>query len=439
LVEDRRVLDREPVSTATSVQTQEAAIDPLRGSGSGQRILIVGINYAPELTGIAPYTTAVAEHYASQGHVVRVVTGTPHYPEWRRMPAPTRRPGSNPTVARYWHFVPGRANALQRVLYEATWLVSASRGVLGSPCDIVIGIVPNLADGMIALIAGRRWGAPVGLVVKDLVGPAAAQSGYRGGGIVAGMTKGMEQFVARHADQIAVISHGFQRYLEKAGIRTNRIHRVCDWRRDGAPAESVPETRTRLRWAQNEFICLHAGNMGQKQGLNSVLQAARILDGTGIKIVLSGDGNDRVRLQERARQLALSNLTFVDLQPPGKYEAMLRAADVLLLNQRPSVGDMSLPSKLASYFGSGRPVVAAIAENSEAAHEVKDADAGIVVPAGDAGALAAALSELRRSPQTARDFGLRGESYASRNLNADSALVGYDVFLNALLASRPVR
>jgi glycosyltransferase involved in cell wall biosynthesis len=243
--------------------------------------------------------------------------------------------------------------------------------------------------------------------------------------------------VARHADQIAVISNGFQRYLEKGGIASDRIQRVCDWTHDGAPTESVSQSRERLGWGEREFICLHAGNMGQKQGLDTVLEAARLLNHVGIKIVLSGDGNDRRRLQERARELRLANVFFLELQPRGKYEAMLRAADALLLNQRPSVADMSLPSKLASYFASARPVVAAVAADSEAAETVRLAGAGIVVPPGKPAALVEAVSSLRSNPEAANELGRRGGAFAEKYLSEDRALEAYTGFLKSLISSRP--
>jgi colanic acid biosynthesis glycosyl transferase WcaI len=398
------------------------------------RILIIGINYAPELTGIAPYTTAVAEHYARQGHAVRVITGSPHYPQWRRTRAPVPSSGANPDVHRYWHFVPSRANALARMLYEVTWLVSASRGVMRASCDVVIGIVPNLSDGLLALLAGRRWGARVGLVVKDLMGPAAAQSGYRGGGAVAGLTAAVEQYVARRADRIAVISGAFKRYLERRGVPAGHFQSVRDWTRNGPPSESVAECRKRLGWA-TDFVCLHAGNMGQKQGLDTVLEAADRLKETGVRFVLSGNGNDRTRLLELARRPGVRNISFLELQPPGQYEAMLRAADVLLLNQRASVGDMSLPSKLASYFASGRPVVAAVSLDSDVATEIRQSQAGIIVPPGDPTSLARAVLDLRDDPARADRLGLMGMEYATRSLGESPALAGYDAFLDRLAAA----
>src|SRR5207244_11840693 len=118
---------------------------------------------------------------------------------------------------------------------------------------------------------------------------------------------------------------------------------------------------------------------------------AQFLRDPKVKIVLSGDGNDRNRLIERARALKLGNLSFAGVQPPGQFEAMLQATDVLLLHQRSSVGDMALPSKLTAYFAAGRPVVAAVSPTSSAAQEIQAAGAAIVINAGDPTALAREL------------------------------------------------
>ena len=399
-----------------------------------RRLVILGINYAPELTGIAPYTTEVAQHFAESGHIVRVVTGVPHYPGWRRQRIPPPSDQSNPEVVRYQHFVPRRANALGRMVYEASWLLSGSRSLLRGRADAVIGIVPSLSGGLLAVAAGRHWRVPVGIVIQDLMGPAAAQSGYRGGKQVAGVTRGLERFVIRKANQVAYISEGFRPYLQKAGASEASLHRVRAWTHPGRPTESIACCRARLGWLPGDFICLHAGNMGQKQELDIVLDAAARLSTTaGIRIVLAGDGNDRDRLVERSSRMGLSNVSFLGLQAPGQFEAMLRAADVLVLNQRSSVSDMSLPSKLAAYFSSGRPVVAAVARDSEAEEQVRAARAGVVVDAGNAEAMAAAIAALKGSSQEAATFGMSGKKYADAHLGPERALALYDEFLACLL------
>jgi glycosyltransferase involved in cell wall biosynthesis len=115
---------------------------------------------------------------------------------------------------------------------------------------------------------------------------------------------------------------------------------------------------------------------------------------------------------------------------------MMQAADVLLLQQRSSVGDMALPSRLTAYFASGRPVVAAVAPTSSAAKEIQAAGAGIVINAAEPTAFAESLSVLKRSPQTAGRLGRAGEDHARRVLSEEQALAGYDRLLENLLATR---
>ena len=405
------------------------------GSPEPLRILIFGINYAPEVTGIGPYTTELAEHLAEHGHEVEVVTGMPHYPEWRRMPVPQNTTVS-PRVHRHWHYVPKRAGAFGRMLYELSWFLTAAPDAIRKHPDLVIGVVPSLSGGLLAVLAGRRNRACVGLIAQDLMGPAAAQSGYDGGRRVAGLTGLVERFVLRRCKGVAVVSDGFRDHLNRAGISSSRIHSVRNWTHPGEPTESIPECRRRLGWGPTDFICLHAGNMGKKQGLDNVLDAAALLKSSHIRFVLSGGGNDRGRLVDRASRMRLDNVSFLGLQEGGKYQAMLRAADVLLLNQRATVGDMALPSKLASYFAAGRPVAAAVALRSPAASELERSAGGIIVPAECPQALAKAILDLSLAPDRRAVLGSLARKYAEDQLTAESALRSYDQFVEQLVIGR---
>jgi glycosyltransferase involved in cell wall biosynthesis len=166
--------------------------------------------------------------------------------------------------------------------------------------------------------------------------------------------------------------------------------------------------------------------------INRDSKAAQLIRNPQVKIVLAGDGNDRNRLIGLVETLKLQNVSFVGLQPSGQFESMLQAADVLLLNQRNSVGEMNLPSKLVSYFAAGRPVVGAVAARSNASREIEAAGGGILVPPSDGPALAGAIQALMNSPKRAADLGWRGSTYAQQYLNRETCMIGYDEFLGRL-------
>lgn len=403
---------------------------------NGKRLLIFSTYYWPELAGNAPYATGVAEGLAARGHDVTVVAGYPHYPAWRRagrfhLASNARRHGVQ--VRRRWHYVPRGHNAPRRALYEATLTAGGLTAIGWRAPDAVIGIVPSFSGAVLAATAATLFRRPLVLVFQDLMGRAAEQSGYAGGQRVAGVLAYAELAIARRAAAIGVITPGFREYLASGGVEAGRVWRVRNWQA-GAPPRICPRTmRARLGWKRDELVCLHAGNMGQKQGLSNLVETARALKGTGIRIVLAGDGNDRPRLEREAA--ALPTISFLPPQPPGDYEAMLAAADVLLVNQLPAVSDMALPSKLTAYFAAGKPIVAAVAAGSEAARELNLSGAGVVVAPGEPATLAGALRGLRCQPGKADILGKAGQAYAARTLTPAAALDEYETMILAAIAT----
>ena len=400
-------------------------------------VLVTTSYYWPEAAGSGPYLTGVAEYLSDRGHHVEVVTGFAHYPDWQssargRLAATETRGGVN--IRRRWHYVPHRQSAAHRALYEISLF---TLGLTALPRrwrpDVIIGTCPSLAGGAHAAVASRLYGVPYGLVFQDLMGLAAAQSGVAGGARVATLVRKAELALAARADAVAVIAEGFRRYLEDGGVAPDKIHRLRNWTRRVEPTESAAETRRRLGWSADEFVCLHGGNMGQKQGLANLLEAAALLRDAHVRIVLAGDGNDRPRLQRRAHDLELRNLDFIEMQGPGRWEEVMQASDLLLVNQRASVTDMSLPSKLTSYFAAGRPVVAAASADSETAREIGSAGAGVVVPPDDAPTFCDAILSLRADRARAHALGRSARNYADNVLTAGSILAEYESFVSNLV------
>lgn len=404
------------------------------------RILLVGINYSPEETGIAPYSAGLAEHLADRGYSVSAITGLPSYPQWQvydgyRRLLWKRESIDGVDVRRRWHYVPGTQSAIQRGLYEVTFLITGLSLVALSRPDAVIGVVPSLSGGLLARLAARRFRVPYGLIFQDLVGKAAEQSGVSGGGRVAGAVRAAEGWAARGAAAVGIIAEGFRPYVESLGVEAGRIRRVRNWTHVDAPTMDRAVVRERLGLPQDAIVCLHSGNMGYKQGLENVVECARLAAGSDQRLlfVLVGDGSQRSYLEQLAARYRLPNFCFLPLQPRDLFANVLAAADLLLVNQRDTVSDMSLPGKLTAYFASGRPVVAAVAADSETAREIAASEAGLVVEPGVPDALLSAIEGLVRDWVKCERLGMAGKSYAAEYLSPPAVLSSYEAFVQSLL------
>lgn len=410
--------------------------------GAIGRVLIVGLNYVPEPTGIAPYTTGLAEGLVRDGVPVRVVAGFPHYPQWRIHDGYSGRTmretiGGVP-VTRLRHYVPPAPRLLDRLVLELGFGLRAATARWGGP-DVLLLVSPALFSTGLAGLRARLTGVPYAVWVQDIYTLGVAESGT-GGRLAGRLLSWVERSILRSADRVVVIHDRFKRYLvEDLGIEADRVAVVRNWSHvDEAPSFSRSGTRERLGWGPDDVIVLHAGNMGAKQGLENVVQASQLAAdrGSRVRFVLLGDGNRRAALEALGGNSALD---FLDPLPEGEFTAALHAADVLLVNERPGLTEMSVPSKLTSYFATGLPVIAATDALSVTAEELIRSGAGPRVDAADPAALLAAAETLAADPESAASYGRAGRVFRGENLSESSAIAAFTRILTDVAARATAR
>ena len=419
------------IRTIPSPRVGEPGSGPhgLERDGRPLRVLAIGINFGPEHTGIAPYTTQLCEFLSGHGAAVSVLTGVPHYPAWAVDPGYRWRfrkvdKRDRLEVRRLRHYVPRSQSAARRGLYELTFALQVALQRMSERPDVVLAVVPSLLSAVAAQRIAARAGVPLVVWVQDLMGQASAQSGMSGGGAAASVVGRIERWVLQRADRVLVLNPHFRDHVRSLGIPVDRTTVHPNWSHVPAPSGADrAHTRARLGWAPRETIVLHSGNMGLKQDLGNVIAAARIADGdptNTVRFVLMGDGSQRRPLQQEAD--GVDAVTFLDPASTAEYADVLAAADILLVNERPTCVDMSLPSKLTSYFTSGRPVVAASPAHGGTAAEIIRSAGGVLVEPATPRRLLDAVLQMASDPGAAHQMGILGSLYADGHLRAHDAL-----------------
>jgi len=404
------------------------------------RILVVGLNYAPEPTGIAPYTSSFAKGLSELGHSVVVKTTYPHYPEWRIRSGYGRWSQSENLsgvrVQRLLHYVPRQPSSLKRVLSEVSFGLRAAFSRWGRP-DLVILVSPALFSSALAAVKMRTVlrRVPHIVWVQDIYGLGIAETGA-GGGRAAKIISSLESRLLRNASGVAVIHDRFAEHVEKRlGVQRSRIRVVRNWTHlEDLELPSRGETRAAFGWDDDLTVALHAGNMGIKQGLENLVDAARLAEerGANVRFVLLGRGNQRDKIEALA--LGLKNIQFIDPLPDLEYQATMAAADVLIVNEKPGVAEMAVPSKLTSYFSTGLPIIAATDLGSVTAGEIETSGGGVRVDAGNASALLEAAVMLKESPDEAQAMGARGMEFRDTVLAESAAISNFDSWIGSLVA-----
>lgn len=413
------------------------------GRLTGRKITIVGINYAPESTGIAPYTTALAHSLSAAGADVHVVTGLPHYPQWSVGEEYAdgsffREFDGDVRITRCRHSVPSNPNLMGRSRMEVSFLARALKVVRQEKSDLILTVTPSLA-GMAAGVLGRR-GRPVGTIVQDLTGNAACETGATKAW-VGSVIRSAENALLRRCRNVGVITTGFRDDLTSAGVDAAAVVDLPNFAHIEPVTVSTEFARRRLGWDPKKFTVLHTGNMGVKQGLESVIDSARLAEqqGLDVEFVLMGDGNQREALTTAAA--GVGSIRFLPPVSTREYPLVLEAADVLLVNELPGVRQMSLPSKLTSYAASGKPIVAAVASDGITADFLSTAQLGYVVESGRPRLLLDAVVAVREDPDLRKSLAasstrvfhsLYGKASAYERYVEFAALVG------GLPAARPV-
>ncbi len=403
------------------------------------RILILGLNFQPEPTGIGKYTGELASYLAARGHAVRVITAPPYYPHWQiqkkyRAWGYQKETWQGVEILRCPLWVPRGPTGVTRLIHLASFALSSLPALLAQLSwkpSVILCIAPSLMNAPFALAYAGLSGSKTWLHLQDFELDAALKLGlFPGSKWLAGFAARIERTLLNAFDHLSTISHSMLTHLHQKHVPQNKTSLFPNWV-DTSKIHPMDENplRTSLGLSADQQVVLYAGTMGKKQGMENLIAAARSLrDRTDIQFVLCGDGAVRAELETLSD--GLPNVRFLPVQPVEKLNQLLNMADIHILLQKAGAADLVMPSKLSGMLASGKAVIATANSETELGRVV--AQVGVLVPPENVDALSTAILELTASRAQRIELGKKGREYVLAHWDSELILAPLEKDLREL-------
>jgi colanic acid biosynthesis glycosyl transferase WcaI len=397
------------------------------------RVLLTSLYFFPELTGIGVYSFEFARYLAQHGHEVDVLTTFPFYPQWKKHGGYPKAVFFDETIEgvrvhRVLTYVPRSPTSLRRIFHEVSFsTLLFFKALFSRRPDLLFCVSPPFL-GMVAIaLVSRLRRIPLHVHIQDLQPDTAVALRMVRGKTTIRILYWIERYVYRSATVISAISEGMLASLGGKGVPQSKLLLFPNWvsiEKHVEETSSHRETVKRSLNLQDKCLVMYSGNIGEKQGLETLIQAAAIAQrhDDDIHFLIVGDGAHRRILEKKAQAAELRNVLFLDLQPKERYHDMLAAADMSVVLLKHDVKDIVLPSKLINVLAAGSPVIASVNGHSEAAAILKHLSIDVLVEPQNAEALYQKILFFRRSPELMRKLSDEEKELARQLFSKDEIL-----------------
>jgi len=413
------------------------------------RLVIYGINYSPELTGIGKYSSEMAEWFSKQGHEVRVVTAPPYYPEWKIRDGYSSWRYKKETInkvqiIRAPIYVPKNPKLITRLLHLISFSISSFPVIIKQffwKPDVIFYVQPTLFASLGAILLAKMSGGKAIMHIQDYEIDAMFGLGMMNNGLISILAKASEKWLMSHFDLVSTISYSMIDKAKSKCVSEGEILLFPNWADTEFVAPDIDGSALKHEWgfSDNDQVLLYAGNIGKKQGLELVLDAAeKLKDKLSVQFVIVGTGAHIEALKSIVVEKQLVNVHFKPLQPWERVPEMLAMADVHLVVQKRGAADVVLPSKLTNILSIGGHALVTAEKNTELGlladrfpgiYKCIDPEDSILFSDSLFEMLEDDLSEVN---QVARD-------YAVRYLSKNNVLSGFEHHLKELVGIKDIK
>jgi colanic acid biosynthesis glycosyl transferase WcaI len=386
------------------------------------KILIIGLNFYPELTGIGKYNGEMASFLAEKGHQIHVITSPPYYPEWQIRKGYSglfykKELWSGVTVYRCPILIPKKISGINRIFHLLSFSLSifpVSLSQIFWHPDLVLAIAPALTSSPLALLTSFLSNSKSWLNIQDFeIDAALGLDLIKTPSSIKNFMFYLEHWIINQFDHLSTISTAMKTKLISKGVSPEKISLFPNWVDiDKIKPKDSSNFRKNMNIPEDTFVVLYAGNMGKKQGLEILIATAKLLvSNEKILFILCGDGANRSILENQAQ--GLTNVIFLPLHSVEKLNDLLNVADVHILTQKKTAADLVMPSKLSGMLASGKAVIVTANQDTEIANIINPI--GFVVPPERPDMIAEKIIFLYNNPIIRHEFGEKGRSWVEQN------------------------
>jgi colanic acid biosynthesis glycosyl transferase WcaI len=340
------------------------------------KLIINSLNYSPELTGIGKYNGEMCPELVKRGVEVNAIVAPPYYPEWEVHSGYSQwlfkqQMDNGVKVTRCPLYVPKNVTTVKRLVHLCSFAFTSGLALMSkvfSKPDVIVIVQPTLFCAPIALLVAKVTGAKSIMHVQDYEIDAMFGLGMMGDGKATKFVKGVESWLMKRFDAISTISYSMIENAKAKGVDENKIIHFPNWSDTEFVTPQTCGNALKAEWGfePNDKVILYAGNIGNKQGLEIVLEAAKhFASNPELKFVLVGAGTYVETLKQLATEQSLLNVYFKPLQPWEKVPQMLALASIHLVVQKKGAADAVLPSKLTNILSAGGHALVTAEQHTE--------------------------------------------------------------------------
>ncbi|MEP2279881.1 WcaI family glycosyltransferase, partial [Maribacter sp.] len=377
-----------------------------------KRILLIGYNYSPELTGIGKYSGEMMEWLSKKGHECSVITSYPYYPQWK-VQAPYNKKknrylkenilvGKSQSLIKVYRcpmYVPKKPTGLKRILSDVSFFISALILLIyflfKKKFDLVISVAPTFLSGVLGAFYKILKNTRHVHHVQDLQIEAALKLGMIKSKYLINILLHVECFIFRNSDRISSISLSMIDKIEKKCKK--KVFYLPNWTDNSLffPMDNKAELKRKFGYKEEDQIIVYSGAIGEKQGLEIILDSAQeFTQNNHIKFLICGSGPYQLVLKEKASQLNLHNISFLPLQPKEVFNDFLNMVDIHLVIQKANASDLMMPSKLTTILSVGGIALITATENTDLFRLVDSHKMGHLIQPEDKNALTSGINYL---------------------------------------------